>query len=101
MNVLITTWQAGGGAQCAIGLGRLLAERHRTRILGPAGHAARVARAGCLHRPFPPQLESDAASGRRFEDQRLVSDRLFFGRELPDALAAELEVEPADVVVID
>jgi UDP:flavonoid glycosyltransferase YjiC (YdhE family) len=102
VDVLIATWQAGGGAQAAIGLGRLLAERgHSTRILAPAGYAARVAAAGCVHRPFPPELEWDPTLGWRFEDQRAIMDRVFFGRDLGDALAAELAVEPADVLVID
>jgi len=100
VKALIVTWQAGGGAQIAIGLGRLLAERgHEVRILAPAADADRVAAAGCLHRPFPPELELEP--GRRAEQQRHILERLFYGRELPRALSVEFAAEPSDVVVVD
>ena len=102
VEVVIATWQAGGATQVAIDLGRLLADRgHRVRILGPASEAARVEVAGCVARAIPKELEFDPALGRRAEDQWETLARLFFGRELPDVLAAELEREPADVLVVD
>ncbi len=100
MKALIVTWQAGGGAQIAVRLGRLLAEAgHGIRILAPAADAGRVAAAGCLHRPFPAGAELEP--GLRAEEQRNVLGRLFYGRELADALRAELADEPSDVVVVD
>lgn len=102
MNVLIATFQAGGGSQPALGIGRLLAERgHSVRILAPAAYAARVTAGGCEPRPLPPEAEFDVAGGRAMEDQRAFLGELFFGEALPDALAAELAAEPADVLVVD
>jgi MGT family glycosyltransferase len=100
VKALIVTWQAGGGARIAIGLGRLLSERgHSVRILAPAADAARVTAAGCLHRPFP--VEAELAPGRRAEEQRDVLGRLFYGRELAHAMSAEFAEDPSDVVVVD
>jgi hypothetical protein len=102
LEALVVTWQAGGGAQVALGLGRALAERgHRVRFLAPAELRDRVTAAGCVPVGYPAELEFDPAQGRRMEEQRPFLDRLFFGRHLPDALLAELEERPADVVVVD
>jgi MGT family glycosyltransferase len=102
VNVVIATWQGGGASQPAVGLGRLLAERgHRVRIFAPAAYAERVAAAGCALRPFPGTIEFDPALGRQIEDQRDHLSRTFFGRALPNAVAADLACERADVIVID
>lgn len=102
MRAVVVTWQAGGGAQVAIGLARLLAATgHSVRVIGPASFRARVEAAGCAHVPFPPSLELDPALGRRIDEQRPLLERLFFSDELPGTLRAELEREPADVVVVD
>jgi hypothetical protein len=99
-GVLIATWQTGGATQVAIGLGRLLAQRgHRVRIFGPAELAPRIADAGCLHRPSPPDVELDLR--RRAEDQWDALRRVWFGRELADAFTTEFAREPADAVVVD
>ncbi|MGV1048648.1 MAG: hypothetical protein ACOYD4_09030 [Solirubrobacterales bacterium] len=37
------------------------------RIVAPAAYSARVAAAGCEHRPLPPALELDPARGRGAE----------------------------------
>lgn len=101
MKVVIVTWQAGGATQPAIGLGRLLTEHgHRVRIVAPTRYAARIDAAGCAHRIFPRRLEFDAARGAA-EDQEQYMFSTFFGRTLPATLHAELEAEPADVVVVD
>jgi hypothetical protein len=71
------------------------------RILGPAAEAERIEAAGCVARAVPKEVEFDPALGRRAEDQPDTLARLFFGRELADALAAELEREPADVLLVD
>lgn len=98
---MIVTWQAGGGNQVAIGLGRLLAARgHRVRIFAPASDGARVRAAGCTHHPLPAALELDAKL-RRAEDQRDVLERIFFGREVVDAVQDELANAPCDVIVVD
>jgi len=102
VNVVIATWQGGGASQPAVGLGRLLAERgHRVRVFAPAVYAARVAAADCALRPFPAEVEFDPTLGRQMEDQRACLDRIFLGRELPDAVAADLVRESADVIVVD
>jgi UDP:flavonoid glycosyltransferase YjiC (YdhE family) len=102
VELVIATWQAGGGAKVAADLGGLPAGRgHRVRIIGPAAEAERVENAGCVACPFPSELEFDPKLGRRAEEQRETLERLFFGRALPDVLAAELARQPADVVVVD
>jgi MGT family glycosyltransferase len=102
VDVLIVTWQAGGGSTPAIGLGRLLAQLgHRVRLLAPGAYADRITAAGCIPRPLPAGAEFDQSLGRRMEDQIPYLMELFFGLELPDAVAAELSTEPADVLVVD
>jgi len=102
MDVLIVTWYAGGGSQMALGLGRVLAAAgRRVRILAPAAYATRIAACGCEARPFPPAAEFDPARGRAAEDQGAFFQSTLFGPELPAAVAAELDADPADVVVVD
>jgi MGT family glycosyltransferase len=102
MNVLIVTWQAGGGSQPAIGLGRMLVEHgHRVRIFAPALYAGRVTAAGCVLRPLPPEAEFDPGLGRAMEEQGAFLMETFYGRGLIAAVDAELAAEPADVVVVD
>jgi MGT family glycosyltransferase len=102
VNLLIVTWWGGGAALQAIGLGRLLARRgHRVRVLAPAAFAPRIEAAGCAAPPYPPALEFDAEHGRMVEDQWDWVLEVFFSDVLPDAVAAELAEEPADVVVVD
>lgn len=100
--MVVVTWQAGGGAQTALALGGLLAGRgHQVRVLAPADMRGRVAGAGCVPLPYPGELEFDPTRGRRMEDQRPLLERLFFGRDLPHALLAEVEARPSAVVVVD
>jgi UDP:flavonoid glycosyltransferase YjiC (YdhE family) len=102
VEVVTVTWQAGGGAQVALAVGRALTARgHRVRVLAPADLRDRVAAAGCVPCTYPAELEFDPTRGRRMEEQRPHLDRLFFGRHLPDALLRELHAHPADVVVVD
>jgi MGT family glycosyltransferase len=102
VDVFIVTWHAGGGSQMALGLGRVLAAAgHRVRILAPSADRARIAAAGCEARPFPPAAEFDPVRGRAMEDQGAFFVETLFGPELPAAVAAELDADPADVVVVD
>jgi MGT family glycosyltransferase len=102
MELLIATWQSGGATRVSIELGSLLAARgHRVRILGPAAEAEQIEAAGCVARALPAELELDRSGSRRAEDQRETLSRLFFGRALPEAVAAELERDPVDVLVVD
>jgi MGT family glycosyltransferase len=102
LEAVLVTWQAGGGAQVALALGRLLAKRgHRVRVLAPREFRDRAVALGCEHCAYPAELEFDPGRGRRMEEQRPLLDALFFGRQLPDALLAELQARSADVVVVD
>lgn len=102
MEALIVTWQAGGGAQVALALARLLTARgHRVRVLAPRELRDRVAAAGAVPCAYPAELEFDPALGRRMEEQRPLLEGLFFGRQLADSLLAELRARPADVAVVD
>ena len=102
MEALVVTWQAGGGAQVALALARLLTGRgHRVRVLAPTELHDRVAAVGGAPCAYPAELELDRTLGRRMEDQRSLLDGLFFGPRLPEALLAELRTLPADVVVVD
>jgi MGT family glycosyltransferase len=102
MRVVIVTWSGGGASQPALGLGRRLAARgHDVRVVAPRAFAGRVSAAGCRLRPIPPELEFDPSAGPMVEDQPDYCVELFFGRRLPAFVAAELDSEPADVVVVD
>jgi MGT family glycosyltransferase len=102
MRVVIVTWSGGGASQPALGLGRRLAARgHDVRVIAPDAFAGRVSAAGCRLRPIPPELEFDPSAGAMVEDQPDYCVELFFGRRLPAFVAAELDSEPADLVVVD
>jgi hypothetical protein len=80
----------------ALALARLLVERrHEVRVLAPMELRGRVVAAGCVPCGYRPELEFDPLQGRRMEAQRPLLDRLFFGRQLPDALLVELEARGA------
>ena len=99
---LIVTWQAGGGVHPALGLGKRLVRRgHEVRVLAPRILRQRVEAAGCTWRAFPDAAEFDPAAGRAAEDQREYIAKTFFGRELPDALADEVEASRPDVLIVD
>lgn len=99
---LIVTWQAGGGIQPALGLGRLLAARgHDVQMLAPNVHRKQVEAAGCAWSPFPAEAEFDPAAGRAADGQRAYIDETFFGNALPDALTAAVRSQPPDALVVD
>jgi MGT family glycosyltransferase len=99
---LIVTWQAGGGVNPAIGIGRMLAARgHEVGVLAPRLHRARIERAGCTWRPFPAKAEFDPSAGRATEEQREYLGETFLGQTLPAALAAEAAERTPDVLVVD
>ena len=99
---LIVTWQAGGGVQPALGLGRLLSARgHDVRMLAPAVHKAQVEAAGCSWVSFPAEAEFDPAAGRAADGQRAYIEETFFGTALPDALTAAVRAQPPDALIVD
>jgi MGT family glycosyltransferase len=102
VRIVIVTWSGGGASQPALGLGRRLAARgHDVRVVAPDAFAGRVSAAGCRLRPIPPELEFDPSAGPMVEDQPDYCVELFFGLRLPAFVAAELDREPADLVVVD
>jgi MGT family glycosyltransferase len=99
---LIVTWQAGGGVQPALGLGRLLSARgHHVQMLAPAVHQKQVEAAGCAWITFPAVAEFDPAAGRAADGQRAYIQETFFGDVLPDALTAAVRSQPPDALVVD
>ncbi|MFN2594903.1 MAG: glycosyltransferase [Actinomycetota bacterium] len=102
MRVLIITWGGGGASQPALGLGRRLVERgHDVRVVGPRSFGERVSAAACRLRAYPAELELDPSSQLMFEEQSEYAVELFFGQRLPALVDAELDLESADVVVVD
>jgi UDP:flavonoid glycosyltransferase YjiC (YdhE family) len=102
LDAVLVTWQAGGGAQVALALARLLSARgHGVRVIAPRELRDPIEAAGAVPCAYPAELEFDPTLGRRIEQQRPLLERLFFGRQLADALLAELQARPADVVVVD
>jgi EryCIII-like glycosyltransferase len=69
------------------------------RILGPADLAPSITAAGCVHRGSPPELDLDLL--RPAEEQLDTLRRVWFGRELADAVVDEVAREPADALVVD
>jgi MGT family glycosyltransferase len=101
-RLLIVTWQAGGGAHPAIGLGRLLASRgHDVRILAPSIHRRRVEAARCRWCPFPSSLEMDPRKGRALEDQEEFVIRATTGLPLAQTLLDEVWRDRPDAIVVD
>lgn len=101
-RLLIVTWQAGGGVNPAIGLGRRLAARgHEVLVLAPRLYRARVERAGCVWRPIPAEAEFDPSAGRAAEEQREYLTGTFLGPTLPAGVMAEVVASAPDVLVVD
>ncbi len=99
---MFVTWQAGGGVNPVIGLGRMLAARgHQVRILAPRSYRTRIERAGCIWRPIPAEAEFDPSAGRAAEEQREYLRETFLGAKLPAGLTNEVAAGEADVLVVD
>jgi len=101
---LIVTWDGGGNVHPALGLGRGLVLRgHSVRVMGQRILQERIEGAGCSFRTFPPALEWDAAKGRSWEDesQEEYTRALFAGMPVAQAVLAEAEREPVDVLLVD
>ncbi len=99
---LIVTWDGGGNAPPALGLGRrLIARGHSVRVLAHRTLRERIEAARCAFRPFPAALEWDPAKGRAFEDQREAFRAILVGLPLAETVLAEVRREPADVLIVD
>jgi MGT family glycosyltransferase len=101
---LIVTWDGGGNVHPSIGVGRALGARgHAVRIVGQRTLAARIEAAGCAFRPLPMELEWDPSKGRAWEDQtqRPYARLLMTGWPTAETILAEMEQDPADVLLID
>ena len=99
---LFVTMDFGGNVPPIVGLVRRLAARgHAVRVLADRPLRARVESAGGAFKPVPSALEWDETKGRAIEDNL----EFFFGQRfdapLAEAVLAEVEREPADVLVVD
>jgi hypothetical protein len=71
------------------------------RVLAPRSLRARVEATGAAWRAVPAGVEFDPTGGRAAEDQRAYVEEVFFGRELPYALLAEVAAGRPDALVVD
>ena len=99
---LFVTLDGGGNVPPALGLCRhLRAAGHSVRVIAPRTLRKRIEGAGCEFQPFPADLEWDPAKGRAIEDQEDAWDAIVCGVLLAETVLAEVEREPADVLVVD
>jgi MGT family glycosyltransferase len=99
---LFVTMDFGGNVPPALGLVRHLAARgHSLRVIADRPLRARVESAGGVFKAAPPALEWDEKKGRAAEDNIEFFMRQRDGAELAEAVLAEVEREPADVLVVD
>lgn len=101
-NFLFVTMDFGGNVPPALGLVRRLAARgHSVRVIADRPLAVRVESAGGAFKAAPPALEWDEKKGRAIEDNIEFFMGQRDGAELAEAVVAELDREPADVLVVD
>jgi MGT family glycosyltransferase len=99
---LFVTWDGGGNVPPALVLARRLRERgHLVRILAPRTLRLRIESTGSAFRAFPRELEWDESNGRALEDQLEFWTDILAGTALAEAVLAEIEDEPPDVIVVD
>lgn len=101
---LFVTWDGGGNVHPALGLARrLVARGHSVRVLGQRTLRQRIEAAGAAFRPLPLELEWDASRGRAWEDegQREYARALVAGMPMAETVLAEVDSEPADVLIVD
>jgi UDP:flavonoid glycosyltransferase YjiC (YdhE family) len=98
---LFVSWDGGGNVPPALALGQKLVKAgHNVLFLAPGSLHATADAAGLTFRGFREMPEWGSHRGRRFEDEDYL-DELWFGPRVGNDLAAELEGEPTDVLVID
>ncbi len=73
------------------------------RVLGQRTLRERIETAGAAFRALPKKLEWDASRGRAWEDegQRQYARALVAGMPIAETVLAEVDSEPADVLVVD
>jgi len=100
---LFVVWDGGGNVPPALSLGHRLAGRgHRVRVLAPPTLESRIRALGLEHRPFLIGTSPDPGPGRSLDDlpPELLGE-LFFGLPAGKDVAAEIERDRPDVLVVD
>ncbi len=99
---LFVTMDFGGNVPPVLGLVRRLAARgHTVRVLADRPLRARIASAGEVFKPIPSALEWDETKGRAIEDNLQFFMGQRFDAPLAEAVLAEVEREPTDVLAVD
>lgn len=97
-NVLFVTWDGGGNVPPALGIAAELQQRgHRVRVMGHSAQEAHVTGPGLDFRPFPTARPFTAVAKNTPIDYVGVFGDRAMGRDV----VAEMQREPADVVVVD
>jgi UDP:flavonoid glycosyltransferase YjiC (YdhE family) len=97
-DILVVTWDGGGNVPPALDLGRELAGRgHRVRVLGHAALAPEVIAAGLRFDPFATARPFAASAS----NSPMAVIGMFGDRAMGADVVAELDRDPADLVVVD
>lgn len=100
---LIVTWDGAGNLVSALGIAERLARRHHdVRILGHPSIGGRIEERGWRFRSFrlAPPWDSTAPGDPTTENEALAGG-VWFNPAVADEVMAELDREPADVLVVD
>ncbi len=101
---LMVTWDGAGNLVSTLGIARtLVAGGHDVRMIGHASIQERCGDQGTRFIPFTPAADWDPLQvpGNFEEEMEMIRGRLSFNPAIGDDVRAELEREPADVLVVD
>lgn len=98
---LFVSWDGGGNVPPALALGQKLARRgHDVRFLASNSLRANAEAAGLTFRGFREMPEWGSHLRRQFEDVEYLGD-LWFGPAVGRDVAAQIDTQAADVLVVD
>jgi UDP:flavonoid glycosyltransferase YjiC (YdhE family) len=101
---LMVTWDGAGNLVSTLGIARtLVADGHDVRMIGHASIQDRCGDQGTRFTAFTPAADWDPLQvpGNFEEEMEMIRGRLSFNPAIGDDVRAELEREPADVLVVD
>jgi UDP:flavonoid glycosyltransferase YjiC (YdhE family) len=101
---LMVTWDGAGNLVSTLGIARaLVADGHDVRMIGHASIQERCGDQGTRFIPFTPAADWDETQDpANFEEEMaMLREQLCFNPAISSDVLAELEREPADVLVVD
>jgi MGT family glycosyltransferase len=103
MRVLVVTWDGAGNLVSTLGISRHLSRHgHDVRLLGHRSIDERCGNDGWRFRAFVHTVDYDSTAPLDLEaEMALMSEQLWFSRNVANDVCDELEREPADLLLVD